>query len=310
MNPLISVLIPMYNSQDYIEECLKSVLNQTYDNFEVIVMDDGSIDRSNEIVSNIAKDDKRVKLYKKENEKSVSKTRNSLLEKITGEYFIFVDSDDIVYPLYLNHLFNCLKDTNTDIACCNFTVRKKGFSKSEKLKKVYSLDRKEAINEMILGKDGHFMVWNKLIKTELIKNIRFDDDLSYGEDFAFVFNLLQNDIKVSFFKNKLYFYRLRKGSLSGNGVNKNKKKFLDRMIEMENDSKYDNDKSILSSWIYITSALYLVLIRFNKNGREHRQEFKQIIKEHYKEYKENKKIRRAYRVLMAFIKTFERVKVR
>ena len=310
MNPLISVLIPMYNSQDYIEACLNSVLKQTYDNFEVIVMDDGSVDKSNEIVSQLAKNDARIKLYRKENEKSVSKTRNSLLEKITGEYFIFVDSDDIVSPHYLQHLTTCLKETKTDIACCNFTVRKRGFTKSEKLKKVYTLKRNDAINEMILGKDGHFMVWNKLIKTELVKDVRFDDDLSYGEDFVFIFNLLQKDIRISFFKNKLYYYRLRKGSLSGNGVNSNKKKFLDRMIEMEKNSNYFVDKNILSSWIYITSALYLVLIRFKPNGREHKQEFKTIMKEHYSEYKETKNIRKIYRVLMAFIKTFERVKVR
>lgn len=310
MNPLISVLIPMYNSQDYIEDCLNSILKQTYSNFEIIVMDDGSIDKSNEIVKEIANKDNRIKLYRKENEKSVSKTRNSLLEKITGEYFIFVDSDDTVSPFYLQHLVTCLKETETDIACCNFTVRKKGFSKNKKLKKKYMLNRDDAIKEMILGKDGHFMVWNKLIKTSLIENVKFDDDLSYGEDFVFVFNLLQNDVKVSFLKNKLYYYRLRKGSLSGNGVNANKKKFLDRMLEMEKNNKYDNDKSILSSWIYITSALYLVLIRFKSNGREHRQEFKTIMKDHYKEYKQNKNIRKIYRVLMSFIKTFERVKVR
>ena len=163
-NKLISVLIPMYNSEKYILECISSIQSQTYNNFEIIVVDDGSSDNSNEIVRNLAINDSRIKLFKKENEKSLSIARNYLLSKISGEYFIFVDSDDVVSPLFLELLMKCSNETNSDISCCNFTIRNKGFSKSKKLKKLYSYNRKEALLEMILGKDGHFMVWNKLIK--------------------------------------------------------------------------------------------------------------------------------------------------
>lgn len=307
---LVSVLIPMYNSEKYIKECILSILKQTYKNIEVVVMNDGSVDKSEEIVNELAKMDSRIKLYKKENEKSVSLTRNSLLKKITGEYFIFVDSDDIVSPVYIERLMKSLKSTDSDIACCGFTVIKNKFTRSKKLKKHYTLTRKNALNEMVLGKDGHFMVWNKLTKTSLIKDIEFDRDLNYGEDFVYVFKLLQKEIKVSYISNKLYFYRLRKGSISSKGVTESKKRFLDRMIEMENNPVYLSDKPVLSSWIYITSALYLVLIKFKKEGKEYKQEFKNIMKTHYLDYKRNKhSIRLAYRFLMSFIKTFFRVKV-
>ena len=93
---MISVLVPVFNSQQYLRNCLKSILNQSFTDFELVIVDDGSIDQSYKIIEEFAKQDTRIKAFRKENEKSISKTRNFLLDHISGDYFIFIDSDDII----------------------------------------------------------------------------------------------------------------------------------------------------------------------------------------------------------------------
>ena len=105
---MISVLLPVFNSEKYLRECIESILNQTYEDFELVIVDDGSIDNSGKIIEEYARKDPRIVFLKKENEKSISKTRNFLLQHVRGEYFIFVDSDDIVDKNFLKILLKIL----------------------------------------------------------------------------------------------------------------------------------------------------------------------------------------------------------
>ena len=255
---LISVLVPVYNQEKYIAKCLDSLIDQTFTfKYQILVLDDGSTDRTPKILKKYSRYGSFIKIFHKENEKSIAKARNYLLDKVDTKYFIFVDSDDIVSPLYLECLYAAIRKDNSDISCCGYVMIKQ-FSNNPNLRRYLQLNRKDALHEMILGTRGQYILWNKLIKTNLIKNIRFYD-LSYGEDFCFVFDVMQNNVKVSFIQNRLYFYRFFVNRIQKEKVDDKKKNYLNKMIEMEKDKKYSKDKDLLSSWIYVTASYYWLI---------------------------------------------------
>ena len=255
--PLISVLIPVYNQEKYIASCLDSVIDQTFSSYQILVLNDGSSDGTAKILEKY-RDNNKVRLFYKENEKSIAKARNYLLDRIDTPYFIFVDSDDIVSPFYLEMLYSSLVKDNADISCCGYMLVN-NFSKNKKNPiRPICMDRKDAIREMILGSRGQYILWNKLIKSELVKDIRFYD-LSYGEDFCFIFKKKKKEVKVSFFQNRLYFYRFFVNRFSKEQIDNKKLNYLNKMIEMEQDEKYRLDKDILTTWIYITAEYYWLI---------------------------------------------------
>ena len=119
MDPLVSVIIPIYNMEAYLARCLDSVLNNTYRNLEIICVDDGSTDGSAEILRAYAEKDSRIVPIFKENG-GVSSARNAGLDRMTGEYVTFVDPDDFVHPQYVELLYRALKESGTEIAICGF----------------------------------------------------------------------------------------------------------------------------------------------------------------------------------------------
>ena len=302
MSKRINVLVPMYNSSKTIVKCINSIQKQTYDNFDIIVMDDGSRDDSYQLVKELADTDKRIRLYKKSNQGYVAITRNKLLEKVDGDYFIFVDSDDVVSPLYLEILMKAITETGSDISCCEFTIFKLLLDKGNKMKNLRTLKGKEALGELILGAKGHFMVWNKLINATLIKNIKFNEHLHFGEDFVFTFDLFkESNLQIALVDNKLYYYKLVNQGISKGGLTPKKQEFLDNLIEMEQNSKYEGDREILSCWIYVTCGLYLFLTSFSKKYKNYRPFLKQEMTRRKKKFIDEKRTRVAYRFLLKFI---------
>ena len=262
MDSTIDVLIPVYNGEKYIKKCLESIQRQTYKNINIIVLDDGSKDNTLDIIKEVSNSDNRVKYYTKENGKFVSVARNYLLNVIESEYFIFVDSDDYVSPYYIENLYKALIETNASIACCEYTLLKVALSNSKKLRGVKVYNSQDAIYEFVLGFRGHFMLWNKLIKTSLIKGIHFNEKIHYGEDMFFVLDLLYNgNIKVVSIKNRLYYYKaLNFSSISKGGLNDNKKAFLEELIRLESINKFGDKTYIISTWIYLTALYYSLLV--------------------------------------------------
>ena len=120
---LISVLVPMYNTQKTIARCIKSILKQTYSNLEIVLLDDGSTDNTYEIAKTFAQLDSRIKLLSKQNEKNISKTRNFLLNNFSGEYFVWVDSDDVVHKRYVEKLYKTITSTNSDLGICGYKLK-------------------------------------------------------------------------------------------------------------------------------------------------------------------------------------------
>ena len=119
----ISILMPVYNAEKYLNETIDTIKNQSFSNWELIIVDDGSIDNSKEICTKLMNDDKRIKYIFQEN-LGVSHTRNVALENAQGKYIVFVDSDDLIHEDYLKILINSIEKNNSDISLCNFIERK------------------------------------------------------------------------------------------------------------------------------------------------------------------------------------------
>ena len=118
-NPLISVVVPIYKVEEYLQRCVDSIINQTYKNLEIILVDDGSPDSCPKMCDNFAKQDKRIKVIHKINA-GVSEARNTGLEYATGDYVGFIDSDDYIHPTMYEKLLNGIKKENSDICMCRF----------------------------------------------------------------------------------------------------------------------------------------------------------------------------------------------
>ena len=215
MNKLISVIIPVYNTEKYVEKALSSVMEQTYKNLEIIVIDDKSTDDSPRIIDEIASKDIRVQVYHNEKNIGHSLARNRGLELAHGDYIGFVDSDDYIHPQFYERLLSLLEESETDIAIC----RKKAFKDEEEIP-----DFNEALTGKVKVENRsqymeHFMdpftgpvswVGTKLYKAELFENTRFKE--FFGEDLVINAEMALKVKKVVWTEDKLYAYRVRTGS--------------------------------------------------------------------------------------------------
>lgn len=188
MNNLISIIIPVYNVNKYIEKCIVSLLAQTHDNFEAILIDDGSPDNSIEIAKSIIKGDPRFIFLSKENGGQGS-ARNMGIDLAKGEYITFLDSDDYIEPTFLQDMHAQLISTNADICVCNINVVNDNGNIIKSINNNPEAYMKK--NDFLLCSDtiSSFM-WDKLFKKETFLNMRFSPDIRTYEDSHFVFRLL------------------------------------------------------------------------------------------------------------------------
>ena len=288
MNDKIDILIPVYNGARYIKRCMEALMKQTYQNINIIVLNDGSVDNSLDIIESLAAKDDRIKVYSKKNEGCVSIARNYLLDKIESKYFIFVDADDVVSENYIQLLARAIEETGCRIACCEFTFFKGKLDRKADIRSLKIYKSNEAIGEFILGRRGHFMLWNKLIETDLIKNITFNNEINYGEDMFFILDVIQrNDISIASIKNRLYYYKyLNFKSISKGGINDNKKLFLETLVKYEKEDRYKDNSHIISVWIYLTATYYYFLCGFKKNEKEYRKYLRKLQKERFDDVKD------------------------
>ena len=213
---LISVIVPIFNVEKYLERCVNSILRQSYGNIEVVLVDDGSSDGSGLICDSFAKKDSRVKVIHQTNS-GVATARNTGLDSSTGDYICFVDSDDYVHPDFIKYLFIKLTENDCDICMCDFVSTEKWeyFKEVDWNKKVSIYDRSKIFDQFYSDIHCHIIVlWNKLIKRECIGNIRFDDGF-INEDEGTTFKFLYNASKIAFCEESLYYYYSRSDSITG-----------------------------------------------------------------------------------------------
>lgn len=204
--PLISIIVPIYNADRYLEECLSSIQSQSYNNFEAILINDGSIDGSKKIAEKYCERDNRFKLINQPNS-GVASARQTGLNHINGEYVIHTDADDIMYVDALSHLYNTLVNNEANIAIGAYTTDLTVLITHDE-----QIDKETFISNLLDGK-YHSSLWNKLISTDLIQGISFERDLNYMEDKLFLLKMLRKDgIRISVTNELVYFYRPVKGS--------------------------------------------------------------------------------------------------
>ena len=224
---LISVIVPVYKVEKYLEKCVKSIINQTYTNLEIILVDDGSPDVCGALCDEFAKNDSRIKVIHKANG-GLSSARNTGLENATGKYIAFVDSDDFISEDYCEILYNMLIETNSDVSAVSYlrfkedeADLKRNRSESETI--IY--ENEDVVKEMLNRKTFQNIVWNKLYKKETIGESRFPVGVNY-EDVYFSYEVLTKAKKISYKNIECYFYLKRASSISATCSEKNIKDFL------------------------------------------------------------------------------------
>jgi glycosyltransferase involved in cell wall biosynthesis len=213
--PLISVIIPIYNVELYLARCLDSVLNNTYRNLEILCIDDGSKDSSAAILRSYAEKDSRVVPIIKENG-GVSSARNVGLDRMRGDYVCFVDSDDYVHPRYFELLYTAVRESGTEIAVCSYNcVEPDQLVQMEQIQFDLLESQRYSVSQAFRQHNLRVYCWGKLIRSDLTANLRFHEDLGYAEDAVFFAEVCENvHTAITFIPYRLYEYCQREDSLS------------------------------------------------------------------------------------------------
>ena len=236
--PKISIIVPVYNVEKYIAKCLKSLTLQTLQGIEIIIVNDGSLDRSIDIIEKYVRENPtKIKYYEKKNG-GLSTARNYGLEYATGEYIAFLDSDDYVEINMYEEMYNLAKKENADMVECDFIWE------WEYGKKVYD-KRKEYKTKEDMMKKPRVVAWNKIYKREILNNnkIRFPEGLIY-EDMEFFYKLLPHLNKISYINKYFVHYIQRKDSIS----NKQTKKIEDIFKILDNIFDYYKEQNLYNQY--------------------------------------------------------------
>ncbi len=220
MDDLISIIVPVYNVEQYLDRCINSLISQTFHNIEIILVNDGSTDNSREICEKYKKIDKRIKLINKSNG-GLSEARNYGIKESKGNYLFFIDSDDFMHTDTINFLYNQLKDNKADIS----TVLYKKIYEGETLvdetfsninTRVY--DNVDALEKLLYQDNCTTSAWGKLYKRDLFNGIEYPVGQVH-EDLPITYKLFYKSKKVVISDAMMYYYLLRKTSITGSNYN-------------------------------------------------------------------------------------------
>ena len=284
---LISIIVPVYKAEKYLSECIDSVLNQTYENFELILVDDGSPDNSGKICDEYAEKDKRIKVIHKENG-GVSSARNAGLDNAQGEYITFVDSDDIVDKQYIELMYNKLVEKSADLCFCHF----------DRFDENTCEEYKETIPEHLIVdfKSDNFVDFASkffnlknnifgsscrvLYKKSIVETIRFNSKIKISEDLVFILNAIFNSKSICSISNVFYHYRINPTSASRTY----KKFFLKSQMALQKEliSLFNHFEEKISKKIsepYFCLQCYYLFsneIKFRKTNPNYKENIKEI----------------------------------
>lgn len=212
---MISIIVPVYNAEKYLRQCIDSVLQQTYKDWELLLINDGSKDSSLAICQEYSKNDSRIITIDKPNG-GVSSARNKGLENTRGEWVTFLDSDDWLENEALEYYYYTTQRTNPDIVKVGYKCHTDNTIEEHSFKKQATITDKSILMENLQSSHYYGFVWNSLYKKELISNIKFDENTQWLEDQFFSYECFLRGAKVTILPNTIYNYRIQKtGSLSG-----------------------------------------------------------------------------------------------
>ena len=289
--PEISVVTAVYNCEKYLDQNITSVLNQSFSDFEFIIVNDASTDRSQEIIDKYAKQDKRIRVYKNKKNSGAALTRNEGLKHVRGKYTLVMDSDDALEPQALEKSYKRAKEDHLDI----FVFQPKGFNESTQQFEYAPAFDGIFFNDLGLKYfsypqfiDNFFQVmlltaWNKFIRTDFIKknNLRFVPHKYYDDSYFTTMALLKAD-RIGYTEEELYIYRInRKGSQS-NSYSDNEK--LSGKLQLAVDLRHEFKKMNMPNGAYYSLIKWMEARNHSKADSSIQEAVQDFIADTYKNY--------------------------
>lgn len=216
-NSKVSIIIPVYNTYAFLEECVLSALSQTHRNIEIILIDDGSTDGSEKLCDKLQKTDTRIHSYHQSN-RGVSSARNTGLSHASGSFIMFLDSDDVIAPLTVETTYTSIKRSKCEIGVFGLTYRRdqmhsKTFNEKDMMKDIRLLTANYAMSHILYSRSGITSgVTGKMFSRDLIENMEFINTIHIAEDTLFLITALSRATNICVVPQRLYYYRARPGS--------------------------------------------------------------------------------------------------
>lgn len=276
-NDIVSIIIPIYNSEKNIKKCLESIINQTYTNLEIILIDDGSTDNSIEVCQEY-KDD-RIKVYKEKNS-GPSTARNLGLKQCNGNYIVFVDSDDYIEKNMIEIMLKEIKSDDYDICICGYYL----VSNSLKKKINITINDNKNFKEIVFDYKNNVYgyLWNKMLKKNIIEK-KFREDISICEDELFLLDNSNYIKKITFVKEPLYNYISNESSLINSCILSDKKiSELDALIYIVN-ANVNRTTNNIKKCMFIHKYIYFLGIANKEQRRKIINKYKKTYLKYYKE---------------------------
>ena len=293
MEKLISIIVPVYNVEKYLDKCIESILNQTYKNLEIILVDDGSKDNCPKICDDYAVKDNRIKVIHKING-GLSSARNEGLKVTNGDYISFVDSDDFIEKEMLYKLLHTLEKNDSDIAICGYNAVDEEGVVLEKLK-LLDKNHEEIIISKVESQNDYFekknkrgiytVAWNKLYKKELFLNKAFPEGRLH-EDEALTFKLLYEAKKIVYLNEALYNYLIRNNSIMAMEIKKERFALFDAYLERVDFYLDNKENNLCDKMVKQYMRMFGQYIEWSKTAPDRN---KIVIKEYHNKLLKKKK---------------------
>lgn len=261
----ISVIVPVYNVENYIRKCLDSIINQTFKEFELIVVNDGSTDQSLEIVKNYESKYDNIIIINKQNE-GQGVARNKALEICKGEYIAFVDSDDYIEPNMLKDMYNKSLEKDLDIVICNYKFVNVNGDKMRDdnivLNENEIIDNIECVKRFLVTNTIEGFSWNKLFKRKLFytSNVRYPEKMKY-EDIPTIVSLIVNANRIGFINKEFYNYLIRENSTTSTKTIGNTKDYIEAHIMVGGILHKNNINSLENEYEYFYAKRIVNAVR-------------------------------------------------
>lgn len=286
---LISMVIPVYNVEKYLPMCMENVINQTFDDFEIILVDDGSTDKGGILCDNYAKIDSRITVVHQKN-MGLAAARNTGISIAKGKWLVFVDSDDIISVDYLQTLYKCVYENDAQMAFCGVIKRsvfdESDFKKSLVEPYVFNVCEDTLIELMSKDNFAYWTAWSMMVSADIVKEDLFVPGYIY-EDTAVVFKWINACKRCVYIEDVMYFYRVNKNSITGlNYSVKNLDRIwaLNRQVEFyANKKMFKMLNKICSRYYYICAEAYNNLLKINEIDVA--KELKRKTKIHHSKYR-------------------------
>jgi len=282
--------VPIYNVENYLRKCIDSIINQTYNNLEIILVDDGSPDNCGKICDEYAEVDSRIKVIHKENG-GLSDARNVGIDVATGKYIAFIDSDDYIDKCFIEYLCTLCKKNDAYIAECDFV--KFYDDKIEIIndeKEEFIFNNKEMINR-IYNEESYIktvIVWNKLYKTSLFKDIRFPKGKIHEDEFTTYKLYWNSNNRIAVTNKKLYYYRYNQESIMGSKFSLRRLDYIQALEErlkfFKNKNQIDLYDKTLELYAYRLIEYYNLIKKYVANSKIEQKELLRKFKKNYHKF--------------------------